>query len=78
MDEISGHPVPSFNERTPTVKFDEPTQGWGYLPQVNEKFRLELTWECVRVGGEAHIPTFKAIPGTRDLQLKTPPTLILI
>jgi len=62
MDPDNTNPPPSFFSRTPTQHFDPPTQGWRYLPQINEKFRLHIGWEVLRVPGESHIPTFKATP----------------
>ena len=54
----------SFYDRKPTVEFKPPTPDWGYLAQVNEKFRSVLTWEVERIVGEpAHMPMFRCTPG---------------
>ena len=54
----------SFYDRKPTIEFKPPTPDWGYLAQVNEKFRNVLTWDMERVaGGPAHQATFLCTPG---------------
>jgi len=62
----------SFYDRQPTVEFKPPTPDWGYLAQVNEKFRNMLTWEVERITGEpVHVPMFQCTPvwnGTEKLE----------
>ena len=54
----------SFYDRKPSVEFKSPTPDWGYLAQVNEKFRNVLTWEVERIVGEpAHRAMFRCTPG---------------
>jgi hypothetical protein len=54
----------SFYDRKPSVEFKPPTPDWGYLAQVNEKFRNVLTWEVERIVGEpVHIAMFLCTPG---------------
>lgn len=54
----------SFYDRKPTVEFKPPTPDWGYLAQVNEKFRNVLTWDVERIPGEpAHRAMFQCTPG---------------
>jgi len=53
----------SFFDRTPTIEFGAPSYAWLYLAIINEKLRLQVTWEVVRVAGEArNTPTFLATP----------------
>ncbi|OSD03350.1 hypothetical protein PYCCODRAFT_1434769 [Trametes coccinea BRFM310] len=52
----------SFMDRRGTHIFKAPSPVWGYLPQINEWAGIHLVWECERVGGEDHIPIFRAIP----------------
>jgi hypothetical protein len=55
----------SFYDRKPSVEFQPPTPDWGYLAQVNEKFRTVLTWEMERIVGEpAHRAMFQCTPGS--------------
>lgn len=54
----------SFYDRKPSVEFKPPTPDWGYLAQVNEKFKTVLTWEVERIVGEpVHRPMFQCTPG---------------
>ena len=54
----------SFYDRMPSVEFTPPTPDWGYLAQVNEKFRTVLTWDVERIVGEpAHKAMFQCTPG---------------
>jgi hypothetical protein len=54
----------SFYDRKPSVEFKPPTPDWGYLAQVNEKFRNVLTWDMERIAGRsAHRATFQCTPG---------------
>jgi hypothetical protein len=54
----------SFYDRKPSVEFESPTPDWGYLAQVNEKFRTVLTWDVERIVGEpAHRAMFQCTPG---------------
>ena len=58
----------SFYDRKPSVEFMPPTPDWGYLAQVNEKFRNVLTWEMERIVGEpAHRAMFRCTPGRPSL-----------
>lgn len=60
----------SFYDRKPTVEFKPPTPDWGYLAQVNEKFKTVLTWEVERIVGEpAHRAMFQCTPGRPTLSL---------
>lgn len=53
----------SFYDRKPSVEFKPPTPDWGYLAQVNEKFRSVLTWDVERIVGDpAHMPMFRCTP----------------
>ena len=54
--------LPSFMERAGNHTFREPSSVWGYLPQVNEWARGGLEWYTERVGGQDHIPIFRAVP----------------
>ena len=54
----------SFYDRKPSVEFKPPTPDWGYLAQVNEKFKAVLTWDVERIPGEpAHRAMFQCTPG---------------
>lgn len=54
----------SFYDRKPSVEFKSPTPDWGYLAQVNEKFKNVLMWEVERIVGEpSHAPMFQCTPG---------------
>lgn len=54
----------SFYDRMPSVEFKPPTPDWGYLAQVNEKFKTVLTWDVERIVGEpAHRAMFLCTPG---------------
>ena len=56
--------VESFYDRKPSVEFKPPTPDWGYLAQVNEKFKTQLTWDVERIVGEpAHRAMFQCTPG---------------
>ena len=55
-------PPPLFLERTGDHVFRAPSPVWGYLPQLNEWGGIHLVWETERVGGQDHVPTFRAIP----------------
>ena len=58
-------PGESFYDRKPTVEFVSPTPDWGYLAQVNEKFKAVITWDVQRITGEpAHRSTFQCTPGS--------------
>ncbi|KAI8990603.1 hypothetical protein BD414DRAFT_305656 [Trametes punicea] len=54
--------ITSFMDRVGTYTFKQPSPVWGYLPQVNEWGGIHLVWECERIGGEDHIPVFRAVP----------------
>lgn len=57
--------VTQFEDRQGIYQFQKGTEGYGYLPQVNEwaqKARYHLEWVCTRVGGQAHAPEFSAFP----------------
>ena len=52
-----------FDERQGDYKFVEPTPQRGYLPQINEwATRSLVRCEVVRVSGDDHMPTFRAVP----------------
>ena len=54
----------SFYDRKPSVVFKSPTPDWGYLAQINEKFRTVLTWDVERIVGEpVHQAAFRCTPG---------------
>ena len=54
----------SFYDRKPSVEFKRPTPDWGYLAQINEKFKTVLTWDVERIVGEpAHKAMFQCTPG---------------
>ena len=55
-------PVPLFFEREGKHIFREPSSVWGYFPQLNEWGSIHLVWEAERVGGQDHLPQFRAIP----------------
>jgi len=64
----------SFYDRKPTIEFKPPTPDWGYLAQVNEKFKSVLTWEVERIVGEpAHRAMFRCTPGRPSL-----PTVVCV
>ena len=68
-DTLSGEEG-SFYDRKPSVEFKPPTPDWGYLAQVNEKFRNILTWEVERIVGEPpHRAMFQCTPGIPSLTL---------
>jgi len=53
----------SFYNRQPSVEFKPPTPDWGYLAQVNEKFKTVITWDVERIVGEpAHRAMFQCTP----------------
>lgn len=52
----------SFMDRVGKHQFHPPHSMWGYLPQVNQWGSTSLVWEVERVGGQDHIPVFKALP----------------
>lgn len=63
-DAANGVPEESFYSRKPSVEFKPPTPDWGYLAQVNEKFRGVITWKVERIPGEpAHRAMFQCTPG---------------
>ena len=55
-------PQPLFLERIGTQQFRQPSIVWGYLPQLNEWAGIHLEWESERVGGQDHVPLWKATP----------------
>jgi hypothetical protein len=58
----------SFYDRMPSVEFKPPTPDWGYLAQVNEKFKNVLAWNVERIVGEpAHRAMFLCTPGKLPL-----------
>ena len=63
-DAVDGGSEGSFYDRKPSLEFKPPTPDWGYLAQVNEKFKSVLTWEVERIPGEpAHRAMFQCTPG---------------
>ena len=67
-DTVSGGSEGSFYDRMSSVEFKPPTPDWGYLAQVNEKFKDVLTWEVERITGEpAHRAMFQCTPGRLSL-----------
>ena len=59
--------IPSFYERGASITFDLPTTERGYLPQINEKLGQWISWDVVRVGGDAHLPIFVCTPSKHPL-----------
>lgn len=52
-----------FSERRGEYKFTEPTPQRGYLPQINEwATRSLVRCDVERIGGDDHVPTFRAVP----------------
>lgn len=54
--------IMSFSERVGTHSFRAPSAVWGYLAQVNEWSRGQMTWKTFFVGGEVHMPVYRAVP----------------
>lgn len=69
--------LPSFYERGASITFEPPTRERGYLPQVNEKLGQWVTWDVVRVGGDAHLPVFLCTPGKYALSCPRPTLVVL-
>lgn len=62
--------IPSFFNRPGGHIFKEPSQLWGYLPQLNEwalKQHVVLEWDVERIGGRDHMPFFRAVPKCKSL-----------
>ena len=67
-DMVDGGSEGSFYDRKPSVEFKPPTPDWGYLAQLNEKFKNVLTWEVERIVGEpVHRAMFQCTPGRSSL-----------
>lgn len=66
--------IPSFFNRPGGHIFKEPSQLWGYLPQLNEwalKQHVVLEWDVERIGGKDHMPFFRAVPKCKLCTLRT-------
>ncbi len=60
----------SFYDRVGNHQFQEPTQMWGYWPQLNEWSKSTIAWNVIRVGGLDHVPVFEAYPICESLLVR--------